>query len=75
MSPISITISINGMHCGNCGILIDDALEGLPGVTRAATNVRTGKCRVQFDPQKTALPQLASEITALGYAVRDASDR
>lgn len=36
-----LTFTITGMHCASCGLLIDDAIEDLPGVTTSTTNHRT----------------------------------
>jgi len=57
---------ITGMHCASCGLLVDDTLEDLPGVSTAETDVRNATTRI------TAADDLADDavvaaITALGY--------
>ncbi|MFI8320355.1 MULTISPECIES: heavy-metal-associated domain-containing protein [Streptomyces] len=32
--------TVTGMHCNSCGLLIDDEVEELPGVTSSTTDVR-----------------------------------
>ncbi|MFD7782248.1 heavy-metal-associated domain-containing protein [Streptomyces nojiriensis] len=32
--------AVTGMHCNSCGLLIDDEVEELPGVTSSTTDVR-----------------------------------
>lgn len=65
----SIEIAVVGMHCASCGLLIDEAIEDLPGVTRAETDVRRALTRVQFDPDTTGLADLVEAIESVGYQV------
>lgn len=62
-------LSVEGMHCSSCGMLIDDALEDLPGVTSSATNVRRKRCVVEYDPEAVAVNDIVSAIEELGYRV------
>lgn len=64
-----MTLIITGMHCSSCGMLIDDALEELPGVQQARTNVRKGLTRVDHDGKLSAA-KLIKTITGLGYQAR-----
>ena len=64
-------LRVDGMHCASCGMLIDDALEDLPGVASASTNARRKRTRVEFDPTATDLATIAKTITELGYTVVD----
>lgn len=40
---VEVVLLIEGMHCGSCGLLIDDELEEIDGVRSAATDVRAGR--------------------------------
>lgn len=62
-------LRVGGMHCSSCGMLIDDALEDLPGVVSASTNARRQRTRVEFDPSATDLDAITRTITELGYTV------
>ncbi|MFK0045910.1 cation transporter [Streptomyces sp. NPDC090741] len=44
-----VELFIEGMHCASCGLLIDDELEGLPGVRSANTDTRSGRSIVRLD--------------------------
>ncbi|MCX5582936.1 heavy-metal-associated domain-containing protein [Streptomyces erythrochromogenes] len=44
-----VVLLVEGMHCGSCGLLIDDELEELPGVRSAATDARTGRSVVLLE--------------------------
>ena len=61
-----MTLTITGMHCNSCGMLIDDALEALPGVQHARTNVRKGLTSVNHDG-KVSTAKLIKTVTGLGY--------
>lgn len=67
---ITYTFVISGMHCGSCGLLIDETLEEMPGVHRAQTSVRAGRAVVDADPAIADPDTLAAAITAAGYPAR-----
>lgn len=65
-----LVVSVEGMHCGSCGLRIDDAVEDLTGVTRSTTSFRTGLTEVVLadgaDPA-TVAPGVVAAITSAGY--------
>jgi Cu+-exporting ATPase len=62
------TFVVSGMHCPSCGVLIDDALEQVPGVLAARTDVAAERARVEVDAAICAEPGvLLAAITAEGY--------
>jgi copper chaperone len=65
---IQHVLAISGMHCASCGILIDDALEELPGVLSARTDVRSETTTVQLDGSQTSLDQVLAAVAGEGYA-------
>lgn len=60
-------IPVHGMHCTSCGLTIDEAVESLDGVARAATDVRGGHTRVDYDPERVDLHAIAGAISEAGY--------
>ena len=62
-------VNVEGMHCASCGMLIDDALEDLPGVRSSTTNVRRRRCTVEYDSALTPLAKIVETIEGLGYRV------
>ena len=70
MSATEITLSVRGMHCGSCGLLIDEALEDLAGVRRSQTSVRAGTTNVQVDLDACPVEILVAEIADLGYTAQ-----
>lgn len=61
-----LTLTVTGMHCSSCGILIDDGLEDLPGVVQARTNVRKGVTRGDHDG-KVSAAKVIKVVSGLGY--------
>jgi Cu+-exporting ATPase len=64
-----MTFAVTGTHCDSCGLLIDDEVEELPGVTASTTDVRTGRtvveCATPVDPER-----IIAAITEAGYRGR-----
>ncbi len=65
---ITYTLQIDGMYCPGCALLIDDALEDVPGVAHAETRFRDGHATVHVDPDRCTAGQLIAAITEAGYA-------
>ena len=64
-----MTLTVTGMHCNSCGMLIGDALEELSGVRQARTYVRKGLTRVDHDG-KVSAAKLIKVVAGLGYQAR-----
>jgi copper chaperone len=63
-----IVVSVAGMHCASCGLLIDDVIEDLPGVARSATDVTAGRTMVTLAEGAVVEPWVVAEaIAELGY--------
>lgn len=45
----TLEFRVTGMHCGSCGMLIDDAVEELDGVTSSTTDARAERTVVELD--------------------------
>jgi copper chaperone len=65
-------LSVQGMHCSSCSMLIDEALEDLPGVVSASTSVRKARTEVDYDPAVTSLDVITKAVAELGYTARPA---
>lgn len=61
------SFTVAGMHCGSCGMLIDETLEELHGVHRSQTSVRAGRTIVDVDPAIADPETLAAAIGSVGY--------
>ncbi|MEN6396519.1 MAG: heavy metal translocating P-type ATPase [Methanoregula sp.] len=71
---MKVEISIEGMHCGSCAILISKALLKTPGVKTANVNYASKKARVEYDEAQISDQKLVEKITSKGYAAKIGSD-
>jgi copper chaperone len=67
MPTTTYVFRVDGMHCASCSLLIDDALEDLPGVSRSHTELKAGRSTVQLDTTLTDPRHVIDTITGLGY--------
>ncbi len=63
------TIPIKGMHCKSCVQLIESGLKDLGGVAEVHVDLASEHATVTYDPSKTSLDAIKSEILSLGYSV------
>lgn len=61
----TVTLSIEGMHCGGCAARVSTALKAVPGTT--VEQVAVGSARVSIDPQKTSATALVTAVNGLGF--------
>ncbi len=69
----SVVFAVDGMHCASCGLLIDETVEELDGVERCETDVRRGRSRAAYDPDRVSADAIAAAIADAGYAARPVS--
>ena len=66
-----LRFAVTGMHCGSCGLSVDEAVEDVAGVARATTSFRSGITEVHLS-QGARSDQVTGEVVAavltLGYA-------
>jgi copper chaperone len=60
-------LTVTGMHCGSCGMLIDDTIEDLPGVRQSQTSVKAARTVVTADTATVTVDQLVAAIGEAGY--------
>ncbi|WP_405139109.1 heavy-metal-associated domain-containing protein [Nocardia sp. NBC_01388] len=58
---------IEGMHCGSCALLIDDALEDLHGVRSTQTSMKKARSTVELDTSLSTPAEVIATIAELGY--------
>jgi copper chaperone len=61
----TLTLSIEGMHCGACVRRVTDALQRVPGVQ--VDSVRVGSAQMAFSPDKTTAEEIASAVNRIGF--------
>lgn len=61
------TLQVRGMTCASCVAHVEQALRELPGVSQALVNLATGTAKVEYDPTKVSLEQMAQAVQEVGY--------
>ncbi|MHA2036757.1 MAG: heavy-metal-associated domain-containing protein [Promethearchaeota archaeon] len=62
-----LKIKIDGMHCGNCALKVENKLKNLEGVNSVSVNLAKRVAKVGFDPRTTGFNTFQAAIQELGY--------
>lgn len=69
----SVNLSLGGMHCASCALLIEKGLKQVPGVKQANVNFAAEKARVIFDTGKAGVENLIKAVKDAGYSAEVSS--
>ncbi|WP_263352027.1 heavy-metal-associated domain-containing protein [Acidicapsa acidisoli] len=61
----TLTLSIEGMHCGACVRRVTDALQKVDGVE--VGSVEVGSAKLAFNPEETTADQIAAAVNRIGF--------
>ncbi len=64
------TLSVDGIRCGACVWLIEEALRRRPGVRDVAVNAASARAEIAWDAEATRLGAILGELARLGYTAR-----
>jgi copper chaperone len=64
----TLTLSIEGMHCGGCVRRVTTALQGVRGVELGAVEV--GSARVTVDSAQTSAEEIVAAVDRIGFSAR-----
>ncbi|MFA6423772.1 MAG: heavy metal translocating P-type ATPase [Candidatus Magasanikbacteria bacterium] len=64
----SINLSLGGMHCASCSLLIEKSLKKVPGVKQAHVNFAAEKARIIFDSSKATVDNFIKAVKDAGYS-------
>ena len=65
----TLTLSIEGMHCGGCVGRVTAALQGIKGV--ALGPVEVGSAHVTFDPDLVSTEDIVAAVNRIGFSARN----
>lgn len=65
----TVTIKVEGMHCGGCSSSVTKALKATPGVEDAQVSFEKGEAVIKYDDQKVTVAKLREVITGTGFKV------
>lgn len=66
----TLTLGIDGMHCGGCVGKLEKALLAVAGVRSASVSLGARSATVTYDPALAGVDALGGAIDGAGYAVR-----
>jgi copper chaperone CopZ len=66
----TVKIPVHGMTCGNCPRTVEHKLSTSLGVSSAHVDLAGGAATVEFEADRTKLPDLVHAIEQLGYSVQ-----
>jgi copper chaperone len=61
----SLSLSVEGMHCGACVRRVTNALEAVEGVK--VSSVEVGSAIVAFDSAKASAEEIAAAVARTGF--------
>ncbi len=67
-------LSLSGMHCASCAMIIEKALMKNPAVKEAHVNFAAEKASVVFDETKSSIADLIAVVKKAGYEAAEATD-
>jgi len=67
-------INIQGMHCGGCESIIEEALTETEGVIDAKADYASAQCSITYDDKKLSLEEIHKVIENKGYQVEATSE-
>lgn len=69
----TITLQVDGMHCGGCVNAIEHALRALDGVESVAVTLDAGTVIARYNALRVDPRALADAVSGAGYTVRDST--
>jgi P-type Cu2+ transporter len=62
-----LTLVLENVHCAACAWLIHRYVGALDGVAEIRVDVTDGRAHLNWNPERTALSEVAARLAALGY--------
>ena len=66
-SSATVTIRVEGMHCGGCASSVEKKLTATKGVQEVSVSFEKKEAWVKYDDQKVTVAQLREVINSTGY--------
>lgn len=66
----SFRILIDGMHCGNCAMNVENHLNAAPGVVEAVVSLASNSGKVVFDPEVTNPDEVLKVFDDISFTAR-----
>ena len=69
MATETVSLTVQGMTCGNCARSVERKLASTPGVTKAKVDLQAARATVEYDAGLVKPEALANAVRQLGYEV------
>lgn len=64
-----MTVSISGMHCRSCEMLVEEKLTEIPEVTKAEVKYKRGTADIHYDSRRPNDGDIEAAIREAGYSI------
>ena len=64
---VDLNLSVEGLRCGACVWVLERAIGGMPGVSRASVNFSSARATVRFDHTRLKLSDILRRLAEMGY--------
>ena len=71
----SISLTVSGMHCPSCPVLIEEALGDQPGVAASSVDLEAAEAHIVYNPSTVTVDELCAAIGSVGYQASPREDR
>lgn len=69
-----VSLSVEGMHCGDCSKKVTAALSGVEGVNAVAVDYQNGVAEIAYDSGKVDVAALVAAVSATGFKAEQKRD-
>ncbi len=66
---VELNLSIKGMHCNSCAIIITEEVKKLEGINNIEVSYTSEKAKIDYNPDKIMPSKIIETITNKGYSV------
>ena len=73
MSTKTTYLTVTGMHCPSCAMLIEMMLKKEPGIEATKADYVKGTTEVTYDPDTISIDGITAKIAELDYSAVEAS--
>ncbi len=67
----TVTIKVEGMHCGGCATSVEKKLKATEGVEEVSVSFEKGEAEIKYDEQKVTVAKLREVINKTGFKALD----
>ncbi|MFD0682005.1 MULTISPECIES: heavy metal translocating P-type ATPase [unclassified Paenibacillus] len=70
-STVNQTVTLEGMHCGDCALKLEKSISRIEGVAQVQVNFATAKMSLGYNQSQLDFDTIKKHIRKLGYSVQE----